>query len=149
MECFEYLVINPHMKSMELIEVFSPTKFLRVQLTDSLTWCRSTTVMIKLANQYCLRKLKRASVLIKRVTVESVIYKHLVLQMQPLKQEASAEGRRHDGVSLFSVQELFQTRKASEKQKLMQKTHHIVPPDKAQTSRPLNSKQLIACLMKV
>lgn len=92
MECFEYLV-NPHMKSMELIEVFSPTKFHRVQLTDSLTWYRSTTMMIKLANQqlYYLRKLKQASVLIKMDTVESVLYKHLVLQMQPLKQEASAE----------------------------------------------------------
>lgn len=115
--------------------------------------------MVKLANQqlHYLRKLKQASFLIKRDTVESLLYKHLVLQMQLLKQEASAEGSqgsRDSGVSLFSVQELFQTRKASEKQQLIQKNAPYCAPrqeiqqhqsPKSQTAK----RQTIDCLMTV
>lgn len=149
MECFEYL-INPHMKMMELIEVFSSTNFFRVQFTDSFTWSRNTTGQTGKSATV----LPEASFLIKRDTVESVLYKHQVLQMQPLKHKASAEssqGSRDNGVSLFSVQELFQIQKASEKQQLMQKnTPYRAPRPEIQQHQSPNiqtaKQQTIDCL---
>ncbi|XP_055490207.1 uncharacterized protein LOC129696376 isoform X2 [Leucoraja erinacea] len=149
------------------VERVESIKFLGVQITDNLTWSRNTTGIVKRAHQrlHFLRKLKQASrptnILrtFYRGTVESVLtycintwYCTCNCSDRKALQRVVRGAERSIGVSLPSVQELFQSRCLKKAQRIAKDKLHplhthldLLPSGKryrsikARTTRLLNS----------